>query len=112
MKQKLTYLFNKIISYKRYINIILYITILIISIICIVFAYTTNKHNKTLKKQIELENNIIDSLLSRKMNLIDCSLNVTDKSKSIIYGKYNKGNITMPQEKIYVLKIDSTGVSF
>jgi hypothetical protein len=45
------------------------------------------------------------------MTVFDVQLNVTDKSRSTIYGRYNKGTISMPQEKTYKLEMDSMKVS-
>lgn len=68
------------------------------------------KHNKSLKKQVAEQSVIIDSLLKRKTYSFEVKLNVTDRSRNIVYGRYNRGTIWMPQEKIYELKIDSTSV--
>jgi hypothetical protein len=65
------------------------------------------KHNKTLKLQVKDQGVIIDSLLKRKTYTFDVKLNVTDRSRSIIYGRYNKGSISMPQERTYTLTVDS-----
>lgn len=54
---------------------------------------------------------VIDSLLNRRMVVFDVALSVTDKSRFAVYGKYNKGTITIPNEKTYILKIDSSTVS-
>lgn len=64
-----------------------------------------------LSERVGEQAKVIDSLLNRREKFIDVQLNVTDKSKSTIYGKYNKGTITMPQEKTYHLEIDSSNVS-
>jgi len=66
------------------------------------------KHNKSLKLQVQEQSVIIDSLLKRKTYNFEVKLNVTDKSKSTIYGRYNKGTISMPHERIYTLVLDST----
>lgn len=52
----------------------------------------------------------IDSLLRKRDTFIDVELNVTDKSRATIYGRYNKGTITIPQQRTYILEIDSTNV--
>lgn len=59
---------------------------------------------------IKKNQSTIDSLLKRD-KFIDVELNVTDKSHANIYGRYNKGTITLPNEKVYILKIDSTNVT-
>lgn len=86
----------------------------IVGIICVALIATlvvsnvyTTKHNKSLKAQVDEQSKIIDSLLARRMNVIDAKLYVTDKSKNVVYGKYNKGTIYVPQEKKYLLEIDS-----
>ena len=68
------------------------------------------KTNKVKDARINEQSMLIDSLLKRKTYLFDVKLNVTDKSKNTIYGRYNKGHIFMPQEKIYKLEIDSTSI--
>jgi len=65
------------------------------------------KHISTLKMQVKEQSAVIDSLLSRRMTVFDVQLNVTDKSTNKINGKFNKGDIVMPQQKIYELKFDS-----
>ncbi len=96
---------------KIWIKIIIYAvlaaTILTMSILYI----ESNKHVRTLKSQVKEQSTIIDSLLTRRMNVFDVQLNVTDKSKNIIHGRYNKGTITMPQERVYKLSLDSTNVN-
>lgn len=70
----------------------------------------SRRHVKTLKAQVAEQSAVIDSLLKRRMEYIDVELFVTDKSKNVIYGRYNKGTITMPQERKYILEVDSTSV--
>lgn len=65
---------------------------------------------KDHKVQIQEQSRVIDSLLTIRRNYIDVQLNVTDKSSSKIYGRYNKGTITMPSERTYKLVIDSVQV--
>lgn len=65
------------------------------------------RHSNTLETQVEQQCNVIDSLLARRMQLMDVQLWVTDKSKNIVYGRYNKGSISMPQERKYILVVDS-----
>lgn len=70
----------------------------------------SRKHVKTLKAQVAEQSTVIDSLLKRRLEYIDVELFVTDKSRNVIYGRYNKGTITMPQERKYILEVDSTSV--
>jgi hypothetical protein len=76
-----------------------------------ILCRSQKKHVSTLKMQVKEQSAIIDSLLNRRMTVFDVRLNVTDKSKSTIYGRYNKGTINMPQEKTYKLEIDSTNIA-
>jgi hypothetical protein len=71
----------------------------------------SRQHVKTLKAQVREQSAIIDSLLMRRMTVFDVQLNVTDKSRNVIHGRYNKGTINMPQERTYTLEIDSMNVS-
>ena len=70
----------------------------------------SHKHVKTLKHQVAEQSTVIDSLLKRRMEYINAELYVTDKSRNVIYGRYNKGTITMPQERKYILEVDSIGI--
>lgn len=67
-------------------------------------------HRRSLAKQVKEQSVVIDSLLKRRP-AIEVELYVTDKSRNVIYGRYNKGTITMPQERRYILEVDSTRVS-
>lgn len=93
-------------------------TVLIGVLVVLVFVTANvllNCMNRNLQKQINEQTEIItrqgaviDSLLQRREKFIDVQLYVTDKSNNKIYGRYNKGTIAMPQEKVYRLEIDST----
>lgn len=67
-------------------------------------------HVRTLKKEIEHQNVIIDSLLARRMSVMDVQLDVTDKSKVYVFGRKNSGTINVPQQRTYKLLVDSTSV--
>lgn len=75
-----------------------------------VVLWNTKVYCHHLKRQTEDQTVIIDSLLRRRMTVFDVTLSVTDKSRFAIYGRYNKGTITVPNERTYELKIDSTNV--
>lgn len=76
-----------------------------------VTAYSLeHRHVKTLQRQVGEQSEVIDSLLRRRQTCIDVDLYVTDKSRNYVYGRYNKGTITMPQERKYILEIDSTSM--
>ena len=93
-----------------------WIKILIVAVlasaVCVmsVLYAESHKHVKTLKAQVTEQSAIIDSLLKRRMTLMDVDLYVTDKSRNVIYGRYNKGTITMPQERKYILEVDSVNM--
>jgi hypothetical protein len=80
-----------------------------IAVMSVLYA-ESHKHVKTLKAQVKEQSAIIDSLLKRRMTLLDVELYVTDKSRNIVYGRNNKGTITMPQERKYILEVDSISV--
>lgn len=82
------------------------------SAVCVmsVLYAESHKHVKTLKAQVTEQSTIIDSLLARRMTVFDVQLHVTDKSHNTIYGRYNKGTIYMPQERKYILEVDSVNV--
>lgn len=70
-------------------------------------AALEGNHRRSLAKQVKEQSAVIDSLLSRDQPLLDVKLYVTDKSVNKIYGRYNKGTISMPQERRYILEVDS-----
>lgn len=65
------------------------------------------RHCASLESRVTEQSTVIDSLLARRMQLMDVQLWVTDKSRNIVYGRYNKGQISMPQERKYILVVDS-----
>ena len=68
-------------------------------------------HRRSLAKQVKEQSVVIDSLLSRDRPLLDVQLYVTDRSRNTIYGRYNKGYIAMPQERRYILVVDSANTT-
>ncbi len=74
------------------------------------FAVITHQRNHDLQDRVEQQSAVIDSLLARRMKVFDVNMYVTDNSNNKIYGRYNKGEINMPQEKIYRLELDSMSV--
>ena len=70
-------------------------------------AALEGNHRRSLAKQVKEQSAVIDSLLSRDQPLLDVKLYVTDRSVNKIYGRYNKGTISMPQERRYILEVDS-----
>lgn len=80
-----------------------------IAVMSVLYA-ESHKHVKTLKAQVREQSAVIDSLLKRRMTVFDVQLHVQDKSRNTIYGRYNKGTITMPQERKYILEVDSVNV--
>ena len=70
-------------------------------------AILEGNHRRSLAKQVKEQSAVIDSLLSRDQPLLDVKLYVTDRSVNKIYGRYNKGYIAMPQERRYILEVDS-----
>ncbi len=80
-----------------------------IAVMSVLYA-ESRKHVKTLKAQVREQSAVIDSLLKRRMTVFDVQLHVQAKSRNTIYGRYNKGTITMPQERKYILEVDSVNV--
>lgn len=96
---------------KLYVKIIIYVIVSsLIAILSILYGLT-KKQNVVYAKRIERQDIIIDSLIARRMHVFDVKMTVTDKSKSTVYGKYNKGTITMPTEKIYILDFDTLKIN-
>lgn len=84
------------------------IALLIVTVAVLSVMYARERHYCTsLEQCTERQGVVIDSLLNRRMCYVDVELWVTDRSKNVIYGRYNKGNITMPQERKYILVVDS-----
>lgn len=96
-----------VVAMKRIVKAVI-ITLLVVGAVTLAVMYVRErKLSMLLEQQIEHQGVVIDSLLNRRMQYVDVELWVTDKSKNVIYGRYNKGNITMPQERRYILVIDS-----
>ena len=90
--------------------------ILVVSMFtALVFQGRDNRHLRNrIQEQSEVivhQAQIIDSLLARRMKVVDCHLSVTDKSRFNIYGRYNKGTINVPSDRTYTLSIDSANIS-
>ncbi len=79
----------------------------VITSLAITIASLEGSHRRSLAKQVKEQSVVIDSLLKRKPTMMDVKLYVTDKSVNKIYGRYNKGYIAMPQERRYILEVDS-----
>lgn len=82
----------------------------VITALAVTVASLEGSHRRSLAKQVKEQSAIIDSLLKRDLPLFDVQLYVTDKSVNKIYGRYNKGTISMPQERRYILEVDSVNV--
>ena len=70
-------------------------------------AALRGRHLKDMRQTVTEQRMVIDSLLKRRMTVVDVKLNVTDKSRFAIYGRYNRGTISVPNERTYTLEIDS-----
>ena len=86
---------------------IVWVVLLAMAAVATTAAALEGNHRRSLEKQVKEQSVVIDSLLSRDQPLMDVKLYVTDKSHNIIYGRYNKGSIFMPQERKYILEVDS-----
>lgn len=82
----------------------------VIASLAITAASLEGAHRRSLQKQVKEQSVVIDSLLKRRMTVFDVQLHVTDKSVNKIYGRYNKGTISMPQERRYILEVDSVSM--
>lgn len=82
----------------------------VVASLAITAASLEGNHRRSLAKQVKEQSVVIDSLLKRDRPLFDVQLYVTDKSTNKIYGRYNKGTISMPQERRYILEVDSVNV--
>jgi len=69
------------------------------------------KRIKEQSQSIEYLQNENNELRKLKTYHFEVKLNVTDKSRNNIYGRYNKGIIEMPSAKTYMLEIDSTSIN-
>lgn len=90
--------------------VILAVLLAVIAVLSVSVA-KDRKHIKSLQGQVAEQSAIIDSLLNRQSVVFDVSLNVQDKTRLTVNGKGNSGTINVPQEKVYVLEIDSTNIS-
>ena len=89
---------------------IVWVVLLAATAVASTAAALEGNHRRSLAKQVKEQSAVIDSLLSRDQPLLDVKLYVTDKSRNTIYGRYNKGNIWMPQERRYILEVDSVNM--
>lgn len=89
---------------------ILMAVLAVITSLAITIATLEGAHRRSLAKQVKEQSVVIDSLLKRKPTMMDVKLYVTDRSKNNIYGRYNKGTITIPTTKIYKLEVDSLAI--
>lgn len=96
-----------------------YIKIILIAIVAVTItglATGVALQHKTIRqndKTIEFQRETIDSLLAlppAESITLEVSLEVTDKSKLTVNGKGNSGTINIPQERHYVVEIDSTSL--
>lgn len=100
-----------------------WIKIAVIGITCLLLVsmitalFLQGRDNRHLRNRIQEQSEvivhqgqIIDSLLARRMKVVDCHLSVTDKSRFNIYGRYNKGTINVPSDRTYTLSIDSSNI--
>lgn len=95
---------------KGYFKIIIYSLISAAALSLAVALGYSERNNRALKHRTIEQSKVIDSLLNRRIKAVDVQLYVTDKSKNTIYGKYNKGSIQMPQERKYILEVDSISI--
>lgn len=79
--------------------------------VAITVAALEGNHRRSLARQVKEQSVVIDSLLSRDRPLMDVNLYVTDRSRNTIYGRYNRGYINMPQERRYILEVDSVNTT-
>lgn len=79
--------------------------------VAITVAALEGSHRRSLARQVKEQSVVIDSLLARDQPLLDVKLYVTDKSVNKIYGRYNRGYINMPQERRYILEVDSVNTT-
>ena len=96
---------------KTWIKIIIYAAVAVAMATMTATTILQARHISSLKNQVDEQHIIIDSLLKRRMTVIDCQLHVTDKSRFAIYGRYNKGTINVPNDRTYTLYIDSTNIT-
>ncbi|MBR3647719.1 MAG: hypothetical protein IKO62_04775 [Bacteroidales bacterium] len=82
----------------------------VVTSMAVAVASLEGSHRRSLARQVKEQSVVIDSLLKRDQPLFDVDLYVTDKSRNTIYGRYNRGTINMPQERRYILQVDSVNV--
>ena len=72
-----------------------------------VLCHGQRKQIRQLTHRIDEQSEVIDSLLARRMKVFDVRLEVMDRSRTNVYGRYNKGTISVPSVKTYRLELDS-----
>lgn len=97
----------------KYLKIILIgLAVLTITGLSVAVGYQ-HKNIKNLNKTVEFQRETIDSLLAlppAESVTLEVMLEVTDKSKLTVNGKGNSGTINIPQERHYVVEIDSVSM--
>jgi hypothetical protein len=102
---------------KYFLRIVSYV--ILAAVIAVLFVLYTGslKQNKILRAHdaeksviIKDQQATIDSLLKFKTYVFDVKLNVTDKSKNNVDGRYNKGTIEMPSVKTYTLDLEGAEI--
>lgn len=85
------------------------ILMLLVSVVATlsVLCHGQRQRIKSLQCHVEEQSAIIDSLLGRRMTVFDVQLQVTDRSRMNVYGRYNRGTISVPSIKTYRLELDS-----
>ena len=83
----------------------------VVASLAITVAVLEGNHRRSLARQVKEQSVVIDSLLARDLPLLDVKLYVTDRSVNKIYGRYNRGYINMPQERRYILVVDSANTT-
>lgn len=96
---------------KRWISITLLMSAMCFTAVLATALQGSRKHLATALQQVEEQHRVIDSLLNRRMTYIDVQMHVTDRSTSKVYGRYNKGTITLETAKRYILEVDSTSIT-
>lgn len=96
---------------KRWISITLLMSAMCFAAVLATALQGSRKHLATALQQVEEQHRVIDSLLNRRMTYIDVQMHVTDRSTSKVYGRYNKGTITLETAKRYILEVDSTSIT-
>lgn len=95
---------------KAWIKMCIYAVISVVVTALSVLSVYQGRHLKDMRRTVQEQSMVIDSLLTIKRTVFEIDMQVTDKSVFKVNGSHNKGEIHVPSDRTYHLVIDSVNV--